>query len=195
MIRDITLGRYYAADSPVHRLDSRVKITGVLLYIADLFIVDDFIGFGLCAAALCLYVVLSQVPVKFIMRGLKPILLILIMTFCLNIFMVDGRILWQWGFLKVTDEGIYTAVFMAVRLGISQGDRRGNLYGGVHGRKAHSSHHRIVAAHSYHQAHRAYRRHRETHVSSGKYRSSGSRYSHDHVYRLKVHTNAPGGDG
>lgn len=116
MIRDITLGQYYAADSPVHRLDSRVKITGVLLYIADLFIVDDFIGFGLCAAALCLYVVLSQVPVKFIMRGLKPILLILIMTFCLNIFMVDGRILWQWGFLKVTDEGIYTAVFMAVRL-------------------------------------------------------------------------------
>lgn len=116
MIRDITLGQYYAADSPVHGLDSRVKITGVLLYIADLFIVDDFIGFGLCAAALCLYVVLSQVPVKFIMRGLKPILLILIMTFCLNIFMVDGRILWQWGFLKVTDEGIYTAVFMAVRL-------------------------------------------------------------------------------
>lgn len=116
MIRDITLGQYYSADSPIHRLDPRVKIMGVLLYIADLFIVDSFPGFALCAGGLCFIVVLSKVPFRFIMRGLKPILIILIMTFCLNIFMIDGKVLWQWGFLKITDEGVYTAVFMAVRL-------------------------------------------------------------------------------
>ncbi len=116
MIRDITLGQYYAADSLIHRLDPRVKITWVLIYIAGLFVVDDFTGFAVCAAALAAYVTASRVSMKFIMRGLRPVLIILIMTFCLNIFMVDGRILWQWGFIRITEEGIYMAVFMAVRL-------------------------------------------------------------------------------
>ena len=59
---------------------------------------------------------MSKVPVSYIMRGLKPILLILIFTFALNMFMVDGRILWQWKFLKITAEGLEVAVFMAIRL-------------------------------------------------------------------------------
>ncbi|NLD10701.1 MAG: energy-coupling factor transporter transmembrane protein EcfT, partial [Clostridiales bacterium] len=58
----------------------------------------------------------SKVPISYIMRGLKPILLILLFTFFLNIFMVDGRVLWRIGFLKVTDNGLYTAVFMSIRL-------------------------------------------------------------------------------
>lgn len=116
MIRDITLGQYYAADSPIHRLDARVKIMATLLFIIELFVVQDFIGFAICGAAIMLCVAVSKVPLSFIMRGMKPILLILIFTFCLNIFMVDGRVLWKLGFLKITAEGIYTAVFMAVRL-------------------------------------------------------------------------------
>lgn len=116
MIRDITLGQYYSSESPIHRLDSRVKIIAALLYIIELFIVDDFYGFAMCFAVLAVVVKVSGVPMNFIMRGLKPIILILVFTFCLNIFMVPGTILWQWRFLKVTKEGIYTAVFMAVRL-------------------------------------------------------------------------------
>lgn len=116
MIRDITLGQYYGSESPIHRLDSRLKIICTILFIAELFIADNFIGFALCGAALAAVVALSKVTLSFILRGLKPILLIIIFTFCLNIFMVSGRVLWQWGFLKITAEGLYTAVFMAVRL-------------------------------------------------------------------------------
>lgn len=116
MIRDITLGQYYGSESAIHRLDPRIKIIGTLLYIAELFIVDNFIGFAVCAAALAAVVKVSKVPLSFIMRGLKPVLLIIIFTFCLNIFMVNGHVLWQWGFLKITTEGIYKAVFMAIRL-------------------------------------------------------------------------------
>ena len=116
MIRDITLGQYYAGESPIHRLDPRVKIIATLLFIVELFLVNHFIGFAVCAAVLALYVKISKVPLSFIMRGLKPILLIILFTFCLNIFMIDGKILWQVGFLKITMEGLLTAVFMGIRL-------------------------------------------------------------------------------
>ena len=116
MIRDITLGQYYPGDSPIHRLDPRIKIIATVLYIVKLFIVNSFIGFGICAGVLFVTVAISKVPISYIMRGLKPILLILLFTFFLNIFMVDGRVLWRIGFLKVTDNGLYTAVFMSIRL-------------------------------------------------------------------------------
>ena len=116
MIRDITLGQYYASDSFIHRLDPRVKIIATLLFIIELFIVNNFIGFAVCAAALGVVVKTSKVPLSFIMRGLKPILLIIIFTFCLNIFMIDGRIIFQIGFLHVTVEGLLTAIFMGIRL-------------------------------------------------------------------------------
>ena len=116
MIRDITLGQYFPGDSWIHRLDPRVKIIATLLFIVELFIVDNFIGFAIAAVALAAVIFVSKVPVSYIMRGLKPILLILIFTFMLNIFMVDGRILWQWKFLKITAEGLDLAVFMAIRL-------------------------------------------------------------------------------
>lgn len=116
MIRDITLGQYYPGDSWIHRLDPRIKIIATVLFIVELFIVNDFIGFAICGVMLGAMVIFSRVPIAFIIRGMKPILLIIIFTFCLNIFMVDGYILWQWGFLKITREGLTTAVFMAVRL-------------------------------------------------------------------------------
>ena len=116
MIRDITLGQYYPENSPIHKLDPRVKIIAAVLYIIELFIVKDFSGFLVCAVALGSVVAISRVPLRFIMRGLKPIILILLFTFVLNIFMVDGRILFTIGPLKVTDAGVYTAAFMAIRL-------------------------------------------------------------------------------
>ena len=116
MIRDIPLGQYYPADSPIHRLDPRVKIPATLLFIIELFIVDNFIGFAICAAVLGIVIAVSTVPLKFIMRGMKPILFILFFTFALNIFMVKGEVIWELGFLHITKEGIKIAVFMAVRL-------------------------------------------------------------------------------
>lgn len=116
MIRDITLGQYYPGDSAVHRLDARTKIIATLLYIIELFVVNNFWGFLIAAAALFAVIAVSRVPLKFIFRGLSAVFLIIAFTFLLNLFMVDGRVLWHWKFLTVTYEGLHRAFFMAVRL-------------------------------------------------------------------------------
>ncbi|MBQ1959066.1 MAG: energy-coupling factor transporter transmembrane protein EcfT, partial [Firmicutes bacterium] len=116
MIRDITLGQYFPGESVIHRLDPRVKIIATLLFIVELFIVDNFIGFAVAAVYLGAVIAVSKVPLSFIVRGLKPIIVILLFTFALNIFMVDGQIIWQWKFLHITVEGVRLAVFMAIRI-------------------------------------------------------------------------------
>ena len=116
MIRDITLGQYYPGDSCVHRLDARTKIIATLLYLIELFVVNNFYGFIIAGAALFAVIFLSKVPVKFIFRGLTAVFLIIAFTFLLNLFMVDGRVLWHWKFLTITYEGVTRAFFMAVRL-------------------------------------------------------------------------------
>ena len=116
MLRDITLGQYYAVDSPIHRLDPRVKIIGAIMYIVELFIVKSFIGFGICFAALAIVVMIAKVPLKFILRGLKPVLVILMFTFFLNMFMIPGTVIWQFGFLRITLQGLITALYMSIRL-------------------------------------------------------------------------------
>ncbi len=116
MIRDITLGQYYASESPIHKLDPRTKIIAAIVFIVELFIVNNFWGFVICGVALGIVVSISRVPLSFILRGLKPIFIILAFTFLLNIFMVDGEVIWKWKFLKITVEGIYRACFMGIRL-------------------------------------------------------------------------------
>lgn len=116
MIRDITLGQYYPGDSPVHRLDPRVKIITTIAYIAALFIADGFIGLATAAAVIFLVAAVSRVPLSFIMRGLKPIFFIIIFTFVINMFMLPGEPLVRIWKLTITDTGLRTAVFMAVRL-------------------------------------------------------------------------------
>ena len=116
MIRDITLGQYYRGDSCIHRIDPRIKIIITLVYIISLFIVNNFVGFGVAFLLMSATIILSKVPLRFMLRGLKPIFLIIVFTFLLNLFMYDGTILWKAGFLKITKEGLYTALFMAIRL-------------------------------------------------------------------------------
>lgn len=87
-----------------------------MLFIIELFIVNDFIGFAISAVVLAVLIAVSGVPLSFILRGLKPILIILLFTFALNIFMISGEVIWSWWILKITKEGIRTAVFMAIRL-------------------------------------------------------------------------------
>ena len=116
MIRDITLGQYYPGSSAVHRLDARTKIIATLIYIVALFVVKNFWGFLIAGAALFAVIGVSKVPVKFIFRGLTAVFMIIAFTFLINLFMVDGRVLWQWKFLSITEEGVNRAFFMAVRL-------------------------------------------------------------------------------
>ena len=116
MIRDITLGQYYPGESWVHKLDPRIKILGTFGFIISLFIVKDFIGFAVVVIALAITIKISKVPLNFILKGLKPVFIIIIFTFILNMFMVRGETLITIGFLTISKEGLRTAIFMAFRL-------------------------------------------------------------------------------
>lgn len=116
MIRDITLGQYYPGKSAIHRLDARTKIIGTLAFIIELFVVNNFWGFLVAVAALFTVMGISRVPVKFIFRGLTAVFLIIAFTFIINLFLVDGKVLWHWGIFTITYEGLKRATFMAVRL-------------------------------------------------------------------------------
>lgn len=116
MLRDITIGQYYDVESVVHRLDPRTKIIATVIYIVSLFCVKSILGFVLAGLGLLAVVRLARIPLRFIMRGLKTIIFLLMFTVVLNIFLVKGTPLWSWGFLTISREGIYTAIFMAARL-------------------------------------------------------------------------------
>lgn len=116
MIRDITLGQYYPGSSWIHKLDPRVKIVATLLYIVALFVVDDFLGFAIAAAGLAAVIIISKVPLSFILRGLKPVFLIISFTLIINMFMIKGEVLVSFWIFEITKEGLRTAIFMAIRL-------------------------------------------------------------------------------
>ena len=116
MFKDITLGQYYQTDSPLHRLDPRVKIVGTLIYIISLFVVNTFTGYFVCAFFLICMIRLSNVPVGYIVRGMRTILVLLLITMSFNLFLTPGETLVQFGILKITKEGLLFAVKMAIRL-------------------------------------------------------------------------------
>ena len=116
MFKDITLGQYYQTDSLLHRLDPRVKLVGTLVYIISLFIVNTFSGYFVCALSLGAMIWISNVPFGYIVRGMKAILILLLITMAFNMFLTPGELLVQIGFLKITREGLLFAVKMAIRL-------------------------------------------------------------------------------
>lgn len=116
MIRDITLGQYYPGNSWIHRLDARIKIMWTFAYIVSLFLIRDFWGYITVFLTIGLIIGVSHVPVKFILKGLKPIFLIIVFTFTINMFMTKGTPLVELGFLTITKEGLHNAVFMGIRL-------------------------------------------------------------------------------
>ncbi|WP_461812621.1 energy-coupling factor transporter transmembrane component T family protein [Faecalimonas sp.] len=117
MIRDITIGQYYPANSIVHRLDPRVKIMCTLFYLISLFLFKSVLGYVLCTAFLFTVIKVSKVPFKFITKGLKPIVILLMITVIFNLFLTNqGNVLVSFWVLKITDEGLRTAVYMAIRL-------------------------------------------------------------------------------
>lgn len=116
MIRDITLGQYYPASSPLHKMDARVKILLTFAYIIVLFLVKGILGMLLSALAVFCVINASKVPIKFIFRGLRPIFFIIALTVVLNIFMIPGRVLWQYGIFRISYEGLYMAAFVGLRL-------------------------------------------------------------------------------
>ena len=118
MLRDITLGQYYSTDSVIHRLDPRVKLMGTLCYIISLFCVKNPLGYALCVLFLFTVIALSRVPVKFMIRGLKAIILLLLIAGFFNLFFTPGDPIWQWKKISISKQGIYMASTMVLRLAL-----------------------------------------------------------------------------
>ncbi len=116
MFKNLTIGQHYPVESPVHNLDPRVKIIITFLFIISLFLVETFSAYIFVIAFLAIAIITSKVPIKFVLKGLQPILMIILITFAINLLMTPGRIVFQLGFVKITEEGLKQAGFMAIRL-------------------------------------------------------------------------------
>lgn len=117
MIKDITIGQYFPGKSLIHRLDPRVKILLTVLYIVMLFSASGFLGLGVGMVYLIIAFLISHIPIKMMLKSIKPILPIIIFTGILNLFFVEGEtLLFSWEFIKIYSEGVRTMVFMAVRI-------------------------------------------------------------------------------
>lgn len=116
MFREITLGQYYPVDSIIHRLDPRVKLMGTLVFLVALFIVNSWTMYGVAAIVLAILIKLSNVPFKFMTKGLRSIVLLLLISISFNLFLTPGEPLVQFGILKISKEGLEIALKMGIRL-------------------------------------------------------------------------------
>ena len=117
MLKDITLGQYFPGNSFVHRLDPRTKLLILVIYIVALFTASNWISYGIVLAFLAISIWISTIPLKSILRGMKPLVMILIFTGILNLFFTAGEtvLVSFWG-IDITLEGIVRAVFMMARI-------------------------------------------------------------------------------
>lgn len=116
MLRDITLGQYYPVDSVLHRLDPRTKLFGTMVFIISLFIADNVWGYLAATLFLVTAIRCSHVPFKFMVRGLKAIIFLLLISVSFNLFLTQGEVIFHLWFLKITKEGLKLAGFMGIRL-------------------------------------------------------------------------------
>lgn len=116
MIRDITIGQYYPANSILHRLDPRIKLIGTFAFIISLFIFQSPYGYILVALFLASVIKLSKVPFGYIVKGLKAIIILLLFTSFFNLFFSSGDPIFHKWFITITDKGLNNAVFFTIRL-------------------------------------------------------------------------------
>ena len=116
MIRDITIGQYYNTNSIIHKLDPRTKLNVIIIYLIGVFLSDSYLSYFLCGLFLFLCIKLSRVPIKFIFKGLKSLLFLLLLSVVFNIFLTPGEVLFKFSFIQITKEGLLLASKMALRL-------------------------------------------------------------------------------
>lgn len=116
MLKDITLGQYYPADSVIHKMDPRTKLLATVVYVVSLFVFRNIPGFIVATAVLIALVLLSKVPFKLMAKGLKIIWVLVAITAFFNVFFTPGDLLWQAGVLHITWQGVRNAVFFSIRL-------------------------------------------------------------------------------
>ncbi|MBR6680005.1 MAG: energy-coupling factor transporter transmembrane protein EcfT [Clostridia bacterium] len=116
-MKSIALGQYYPANSVIHRLDPRIKIILAVLYIVASFLCKNIISFAALAISAIVIILLGRIPLKIVLRGLRPIIIILVFTSFINIFWTKGEIaLVEWKFINIYLEGIFSAIFIIIRI-------------------------------------------------------------------------------
>lgn len=117
MLKDITLGQYFPGNTVVHRLDPRTKLLLLILYMVALFCAKWFVSYALVLAFLVTATVLGRIPLKSMTRGLKPMLIFILLTALLNlIYTREGKLLFEWKFIHIYSKGLETAFFMVLRI-------------------------------------------------------------------------------
>ena len=117
MLKDITLGQFFPGSSPVHRMDPRTKLILLVVYIVVLFSAANWLSYGIVLAFLAATIAISKIPLKAIVRGMKPLVLILVFTGVLNLFFTAGeKVIFSFWVIKITQEGLVRAVFMVARI-------------------------------------------------------------------------------
>ncbi|NLM98062.1 MAG: energy-coupling factor transporter transmembrane protein EcfT [Halanaerobiaceae bacterium] len=117
MLRNINIGQYIARDSIIHKLDARIKIIITILMITALFFIDSFKGYFLFLLAVLFIIYLSQISFMRIIRGLRPVLFLVLLTLILHIFFTrGGEVIWQWRFITIEKNGLITGLFMVSRI-------------------------------------------------------------------------------
>ena len=115
-LKDITLGQYFPGRSLIHRLDPRSKIIFTVVYIVAIFLCKALVSYGLALVVLLLLIAISRVQPKVFLKGMKPVIFIVICTALLNLFYTSGTVLWSFGIVKITEEGIWKGGFMVLRI-------------------------------------------------------------------------------
>ena len=116
MLGNITIGQYYPAQSPVHQLDPRTKIVAVMIYLVALFLARDYLAYGAISVISLGIILLSRIPLRTVAKGLKPIVIFIMITAVIHLFLTEGTVIWQWRFLKITRQGVDQSIFMTLRL-------------------------------------------------------------------------------
>ncbi|MBO4838931.1 MAG: energy-coupling factor transporter transmembrane protein EcfT [Lachnospiraceae bacterium] len=116
MFKDLTLGQYYPVDSFIHRLDPRAKLLSTLLFLISLFVTGSWWGFGAAAVYIIIEIALSRISLRYMLRGLKGILFLMLFTVLLNLFLTPGELIASFWFFRITREGVISAGKMALRL-------------------------------------------------------------------------------
>lgn len=117
MIKDITIGQFFPGNSVIHRLDPRIKLLITVLYIVMLFVADGLTGLGVGVIFLLVAFLMSGIPFKMMLKSIKPLVPIILFTGILNLFFISsGEPLVEWHFIRITDQGVKTMIFMALRI-------------------------------------------------------------------------------
>lgn len=117
MLKDITLGQFFPGKTAVHKLDARMKLILTVVFIVALFLVSNYFGYLVILALIGLTLAISRIPVKMLFKSLKPLIFIIIFTALLNLFYGTGdHVLFEYGFLRITAEGIRSAIMMSLRI-------------------------------------------------------------------------------